>query len=103
VPILGKKLADGDVALAGGHRLGRGAATQLGRGAVALGRRGGLYFWGRTSSQSKGSFHRFRDDQSVWGCNWIRGGRRKLPIRHFRSCEHGFRQLSPSPFCSGSR
>ena len=32
VPVFGEKLADGDVALAGGHRLGRGAATQFGRG-----------------------------------------------------------------------
>ena len=55
VAVLGKELADGDVALAGGHRLGGGpAARPRGRGAVAAGRAavgagrgGGFHFRGR--------------------------------------------------------
>ena len=63
VAVLGEELADGDVALAGGHRLGGGPAAQprrrgavaAGRAAVGIGRGGGLHFRGRTNGQSWGS------------------------------------------------
>ena len=70
VAVLGEELADGDVALAGGHRLGGGAAPRPRRGrAVAAGRvaRAGaaavgtdgllrrLHFRGRNHGQSLGS------------------------------------------------
>ena len=62
VAILGKELADGDVALAGGHRLGGGPAA-MPRAARRCRRRRrwtrppaiGLHFRGRTSGQSRGS------------------------------------------------